>query len=907
MIANHLRLNRNPSRSLTAETMTHLLTDLSTRHEPTVTPNVTTEHLRSTARGPSNTNQGLISLAVPTLGRDETVNHGSTDELLGVPNEPDLEKNSHHAQYSSNLLPRSVLGGYRGNFLTKNSNYQLFHFPHSFKEPANLSHIKGDYYHRDALGRQLYSDRFDDRYINPETGCLEELVVQCTDDVYYGPRTATYKRTFIRNGAPKTLRLANWPINHFDDRRRGQSHWSYLQEQSGYSVALMLLKWPLACLILYAIVWLPDISGTGEVHHDGDYDPFPYKFWGYCKVTRNPIEEKPKKNKLQEVTRKPIEDKPEKIKLQEVSLESINAAPKHCQQYRCLEPRKLCIITGRKHHATGEEFAEAKITEQWKKDPQNTDYPRQCPPYLFIAYTCEHFKSKDDKKELNRIALRATKKAGLKAYWIGSSCLASTKPEDKEELEADVQRIADVVRGAHSMAIVIGTLSEATEETSLLPMLQAWGMRCWTFPEVLLAPSGKSITTYFRDSTEVFNLSKLQLAEKAWGDSVNARQLIDHFEGNVILSRLELPIIAMQCLFTRKTTQMFEGDQSYVLMGLLRMRPRVDPDDSAFQAFARISLANDSDLLLERLLCILPKRHDQKWHCMDDAYEAHLWDINPTCQVAGICEDDSVLVDGAFGATIHWGKFQKVASVEQGRSWRRFVCQFMVHAAPLYMSCALFLFTNATMLAGEADNASTSKEWKNWSRLADLLVVLGIMVLVVAGIVFATLPYLIRLLYGGKFWDTQAWLFGFEGYADLATIETQIFGRQLNRLQWATNATPLSKHCCVSYEECEGVDPISHSEVRKKVDHAIRGGSEGGMRIFTLVDTNTMSVMMFEAIKPPTSMLILGREGGMQRALLCSYDWTMGKCIRETVARVETTVLEKMSRVAKVRIGMRQQ
>jgi hypothetical protein len=79
------------------------------------------------------------------------------------------------------------------------------------------------------------------------------------------------------------------------------------------------------------------------------------------------------------------------------------------------------------------------------------------------------------------------------------------------------------------------------------------------------------------------------------------------------------------------------------------------------------------------------------------------------------------------------------------------------------------------------------------------------------------------------------------------------------------------------------------------------------MRIFTLGDTNTMTVMMFEARRPPTSMLILGTEGGMQRALLCSYDWTMSKCIRETVVRVETTVLEKMSRVAKVRIGMRSQ
>jgi hypothetical protein len=186
-------------------------------------------------------------------------------------------------------------------------------------------------------------------------------------------------------------------------------------------------------------------------------------------------------------------------------------------------------------------------------------------------------------------------------------------------------------------------------------------------------------------------------------------------------------------------------------MGLLRMRPQVDKTDSSFQAFARISLANDSDLLLERLLCILPKRQDQEWHCMDDAYNAHLWDINATCQVAGICEDDSVLVDGVFGASIHWGRFQKVASVEQGRSSRRFICQLLLHAAPFYMTCALFLFSNVTGFVDQAAQAATSKEWKQRIALAKLFMALGIMVLVLAGIVFATLPYLIRLLYGGKF------------------------------------------------------------------------------------------------------------------------------------------------------------
>lgn len=70
-------------------------------------------------------------------------------------------------------------------------------------------------------------------------------------------------------------------------------------------------------------------------------------------------------------------------------------------------------------------------------------------------------------------------------------------------------------------------------------------------------------------------------------------------------------------------------------MGLLRVRPQVDPTDSAFQAFARLSLANDSDMLLERLICTLPKTQDQPWWSMDDAWNSSLWDIYPQCQIAG--------------------------------------------------------------------------------------------------------------------------------------------------------------------------------------------------------------------------------------------------------------------------------
>ena len=87
-------------------------------------------------------------------------------------------------------------------------------------------------------------------------------------------------------------------------------------------------------------------------------------------------------------------------------------------------------------------------------------------------------------------------------------------------------------------------------------------------------------------------------------------------------------------------------------MGLFRQRPQVDRGDSAFQAFARLFLNNDSDMLLQRLICILPKERLGDWSAMDDAWNVKLWDMYPSRQVAGIGHDDIVLIDGAFGATI---------------------------------------------------------------------------------------------------------------------------------------------------------------------------------------------------------------------------------------------------------------
>lgn len=138
------------------------------------------------------------------------------------------------------------------------------------------------------------------------------------------------------------------------------------------------------------------------------------------------------------------------------------------------------------------------------------------------------------------------------------------------------------------MIIAVGHPSNATQEFSIDDLLQQWGSRMWTFPEALLSP-GRRILVYQRgsDISNPITLSKNQFAGRVWSDATESRQLIDHYLGNLLLSRLELGVTALKCLYSRDTIQYLKGDHAYALMGLMRMRPQVDETDSKFQAFAR--------------------------------------------------------------------------------------------------------------------------------------------------------------------------------------------------------------------------------------------------------------------------------------------------------------------------------
>lgn len=143
-----------------------------------------------------------------------------------------------------------------------------------------------------------------------------------------------------------------------------------------------------------------------------------------------------------------------------------------------------------------------------------------------------------------------------------------------------VYRIADVLRGAKEMIIAVGQRKSKSTvgQNSTNSLLRQWGMRMWTFPEVLLSP-GQRIPIYTRGDPKPMILSKNQFAGRVWGDfdAAESGQLVDHYLGNLGLSRLELAVTALKCLYHRQTTEYLSGDQGDPQFSAYTFYPELTP------------------------------------------------------------------------------------------------------------------------------------------------------------------------------------------------------------------------------------------------------------------------------------------------------------------------------------------
>ena len=304
---------------------------------------------------------------------------------------------------------------------------------------------------------------------------------------------------------------------------------------------------------------------------------------------------------------------------------------------RHLRPRYLCVID--------------KAVESGYRVVLTRDDPGLYTlPYIFISYTRKHFYTQisadtslsdqerrdkrtiadRDSRALTSLAICAAVEADVPAFWIDFECVQPEMPGDAEASRSmeDVYRICDIVRASHSMAIMVGPgvdedLNHETSENIAAAQqgwLYEWGDRLWTLPEALLCPSNHGIIIYStcQPEAKVEKVEKRNLAVHVWRDAAFVGQLIDHYEGSVHLTQLQLVTVALEALQRRQTVSRMSADVIYALMGLMRERLRARPNDSAFQAFARLSLANDSQSPLERIFCMRPISQSAAWHKISD-------------------------------------------------------------------------------------------------------------------------------------------------------------------------------------------------------------------------------------------------------------------------------------------------
>lgn len=104
---------------------------------------------------------------------------------------------------------------------------------HHYQEPGYVYDVVGgsaaqqpQFRHRDFAGR-VCNKPLSDRYLHHHDGYLRKLIVQTTDDIFEGPDTVTWRRTYVRKMAPLKVRIATWVID-FSYDPDSWSDWSIM-------------------------------------------------------------------------------------------------------------------------------------------------------------------------------------------------------------------------------------------------------------------------------------------------------------------------------------------------------------------------------------------------------------------------------------------------------------------------------------------------------------------------------------------------------------------------------------------------------------------------------------------------------------------------------------------------------
>ncbi|KAI1777554.1 hypothetical protein F4818DRAFT_317572 [Hypoxylon cercidicola] len=495
--------------------------------------------------------------------------------------------------------------------------------------------------------------------------------------------------------------------------------------------------------------------------------------------------------------------------------------------------------------------------------------------------------AQEDRETLARWGIDAAKRVGKNAFWLDFECVRNEDGSaTSTSTSEDVYRICDIVRAAHSMIIAIGPPTSekvaslvagekpmAYSRERMTPWLRQWGSRLWTLPELLLCPNEYRVRLYIvGDHSEPKAMAKRNFAERAWDDAESVKELVNHFEGSAILTHLHLIESALACFSRRQTNEFSQGDIAYAIMGLFpnRHRPPVDKNDSGFQAFAKLSLSNDSGAFLERLICLSPQP-GAPWYQTEDRWGIKLSNIDPTNKFYRVLESDTILLDGVHGATIHWDNLDPEPLLDRNLGTVVPIIYAMVFVfsviEPFFQAICRSIIAMVLGLRG--------LKFIDGTFLALGLFALGLFAVLAPVLMISTQTRAKKPL--------KSRLIGIEGVVDTAWVEKHIWGFNHGIL---TDTTPQS------YRDDD--DPGRYTTQP----------TGQGEFSFTLVDTHMMTLVHIHCNLPPVAMFICGQENERHRALLCSYDWRTQTFHRQTVLRVGRRDLSQMHQIDRIRFAL---
>ncbi|TGJ87963.1 hypothetical protein E0Z10_g858 [Xylaria hypoxylon] len=665
-------------------------------------------------------------------------------------------------------------------------------------------------------------------YLSPTNFRPKRLVVQSADYILRNRASAggDWRRKEMNGDIPLALRLAEWGLKPF---QRGGA-WSKVIG----SLRMLTVAVPLQLLLAF-----PGTSLWEDENVSDSYTDFPGYQWDWPKYAINPLDQRPGSTTSAVVGQRPS------------------------SRTRTLRPRKLYVL---------------QSDGSWTA----VDDPPKDLQYVFISHAKPSFRAYggDTDALVRSMAQEATLRAGCTACWLDTDCI---DPVDGYQKNADIHGMCDVIRGSKRVVVIFPDNSVESR--------RLWGSRMWTLPEALLAP-GTTIDFLARvgDKYEEKTLSLIEMTGEIWDDRQHAeaggiptRLLAEHFAGELTLSRIEFFVNAVEACYYRSKMnyKMFTpNDVTLAVMGLFHYRLESNNDDTPFQSLAQLSLSNDSDRIIERMVSLLHPTVDPTDSlnpfykvAHKDVFSTRLWDIQPTCNVVGVSyEDNTLLLDSCRVMHIRWKGFPRIATVRDYSVARVIATIFITAGTWWFLQGIYIAITYTPFIVSASAELLYALKWAigAFFFLAVFLSLFG--------------PASVRRLYGGQVLQSATNLVGFEGVIPIDQLERLIFGTNDGRLTYEASSTPISMNWR-DHDRRVGKEPDWVKDGRPEAYRI-----PDGHRLFTLVDTGSLTVSIFSAERPPTVALLCGHEGGMLRAVLCSWQFENNCLFKETVIRMPTNV-----------------